>query len=261
MKNISNKSTLHITAAFMAGVIVATWILILIYVFALRPSETAVTSAGNEGSTVSEDDTDKSYDTSIKEWELATSSGESFTFYTPEGYYSLADQYIDNLLSYYAVDGIDAKTAVVGDNVNPYTCNTIISADTLSNVSTMLKTIYADDYDPDLISVSEAYTYMTTGELPDELPLNYTIEEAATYTVNGIDFVAYEVNYDTEYPNETESVESTEISENETEPTVMHTQQILCYSDTEDAVEIVISQATFDRDEALSKLQEFLGVE
>ena len=243
--------------SFFAGALIASWALILIYTFALRPSGTSVSTSTSDSE--STESTEESYNLDIKDWEVSLESGETITLHTPSDFYSLSDQYISNLSDYYGVDDLDTDIVVVGDNVNTFSCNTIINADALSDVSGMLKQIYGDSYDESDVVTSEAYTYMTTGELPEDLPLNYTCEEIATYTVDGIDFVAYEVNYDTEYVNEesTESVESTEEAEPST--TTVHTQQIACYSKTDDSLEIIIYQNEFDKEAALEALEEFIG--
>ena len=223
--------------SFFAGALIASWALILIYTFALRPSGTSVAASTSDSE--STEYTEESYNLDIKDWEVSLESGETITLHTPSDFYT--------------------DIVVVGDNVNTFSCNTIINADALSDVSGMLKQIYGDDYDESEVVTSEAYTYMKTGELPEDLPLNYTCEEVATYTVDGIDFVAYEVNYDTEYVNEesTESVESTEEAEPST--TTVHTQQIACYSKTDDSLEIIIYQNEFDKEAALEVLEEFIG--
>lgn len=202
----------------------------------------------DDGSTIT------SYNTGIKDWKMKTGDKE-LTFNTPDDFYSLSDQYVDNLKEYYSVDEIDAKNLViVGNNTSLYEASTVINASTLSGVSSMLNQIYDDDFNEEDIISSEAYTYMTTGSLPKELPLNYKIDEVATYTIEDVNFIVYEVNYDTEYTNNTVS------SNDAGDVTTVHTQQLACYSDTEDAIEIILYQTEFDRENALTYLEQFLGV-
>lgn len=261
MKKI--KTSIDLLSLIM-GALLATWILILLYIFVLSKRTITVSDSTTPVATTtisSEDDTEVTYNTSITDWEVTLNSGETVNLHTPEDFYSLSDQYMVSLASYYGVDDMTSDSiVVVGDNANTFSSGTIINADSLSDVASMLSQIYGEDVDTDSIVNSEAYTYMTTGELPSDLPLNYEIEELDTYTVNGIEFVVYEVNYDTEYYSSDDTDEdSTEIAEVETE--VVHTQQISCYSKTEDSLEIIIYQDEFDRDAALSLLKEFLGVE
>lgn len=195
------------------------------------------------------------YDTDIAEFDIKCEDGTEHHFNTPEGFYSLSDQYIANLRKYYGVETLPGdNVVVVGDAMSPYDSGTVINASSLSQIREMLKELYGDDYNEDDILYSEAYTYMTTGELPESLPDNYEIDELATYTVNGIKYVTYEVNYDTTY--ETKSDDTT-VSENTTE--TVHTQQLACYSKSEDSMEIIVYMQEFDRDTALSYLQEFIG--
>ncbi len=218
----------------------------------------------------------ESHETDIKDWSMKLDSGEEVSYHTPEGFYSLTDQYIENLKSYYQSDSITSDSMIcVGDKDTPYDSGTVINANKLSDISNMLKQLYGDEFKEEDVVQSEAYTYMTTGKLPEELPDNYKIDEIDTYTVDGIEYVAYEVNYDmtyqledeetsteetpTEYTDESLSQESTEESTEPSETTV-HTQQVCCYSKTDDSVEILIYQSEFNRDEAVKLLKEFLGV-
>lgn len=242
---------------FIIGFCMATWILLVVYLAFLKPGTTS-TSDTDSAVAATEGSSEEviSYDTDIKNWELTTDSGETVKFTTPDGFYSLSDQYLDNLKTYSGVDTLESDDMiVVGDEDSVYSSNTVINVDTLSNVSNMLRQLYGDSYDAESMTLSEAYVYMTTGELPDDVPLNYEIEEIKTYEVNGITYKCYEVNYDTEYESESADEESTE-----TGTEIVHTQQIACYSNTEDAIELICYQTTFNRDEALGYIEEFLGV-
>ncbi len=204
----------------------------------------------------------KNWNTDIKEWSIKTDSGEEIKLHTPDGFYSLTDQYLDSLGSYYDKDSIVSDSmVVVGDDASTYSAKTVINANRLSDTFSMLKQLYGEDFKKDEMVDSEAYTYMKTGKLPEELPLNYKIDEIDTYTVDGIEFVAYEVNYDTEYDMSTDETASGSATEDtEAKKETVHTQQISCYSKTEDSVEIIIYQTDFDRDSAVKILKEFIGV-
>lgn len=191
------------------------------------------------------------YETEIKDWPIKLGD-KNVTYHTPEGFFSLSDQYLENLSDYYKVDSISTDSlVVVGDADTPYSSKTIINADTISDVQNILSQVYGDDFDASEVIESEAYVYMKTGKVPENAADNYKIEEVKTYKVDGIEYVAYEVNYDTTYEAE---------EEGEKDETV-HTQQISCYSKTDDAMEIIVYQAEFDRESALNALEEFLGVE
>ena len=259
-----NKKTNISWKDFFAGAFLSAILCFCIFIFSDSSSENVI-DAIVDVSEKSEDTSDsaaqlddgstiKSYDTGIKDWKIKTGDKE-LTFNTPDGFYSLSDQYVDNLKEYYSADELDSKDLViVGDNTSLYEASTVINASTLSGVSSMLNQIYGDDFKEEDIIYSEAYTYMTTGSLPKELPLNYKIDEVATYTIEDVNFIVYEVNYDTEYTNDT-------VSSNDVEDaTTVHTQQLACYSDTEDAIEIILYQTEFDRENALTYLEQFLGV-
>ena len=213
----------------------------------------------------------KTWNTDIKDWEFSTDSGEKVHYYTPNGYCSLTDQYLDNLKEYYSASAITSDSmVVVGDAASPYDAKTIINANKLSDTFNMLKQLYGEDFDADEMIEAEALTYTKTGKLPDELPLNYKLEELETYEIDGIKYHTYEVNFDTEYEVESDnSDEAAEGSVNdgqqnekeETKKEIVHTQQISCYSDTEDPIEIIVYQTEFSRENAVKALEEFLGVD
>lgn len=198
------------------------------------------------------------YNTDVKDWDITLDSGEKVKYNTPEGFYSLSDQYLDNLKTYYKVDKLKSDSlVVVGDKNTPYDSDTIINADKLSDVNDMLSQLYGDDYKEEEVQQSEAYTYMKTGKIPDDAPDNYKIDEVETVKVDGIEYVIYEVNYDTTYENTSDSTKSTESTEAAT--STVHTQQLACYSKTDDAMEIIVYQTKFNKDSALKYLKEFLG--
>lgn len=245
--------------SFFAGGWLTAMVLVLVYIFALSPDKvsTDVVESTEVAANVETNVEQNTYNTDIKEWNLKTTSGEEIKLYTPDKYYSLSDQYLESLAEYYGLEEIKSDSiAVIGNSTSTYTSDTIINVDTISDVSNMLAQVYGEELTEKDVVESEAYVYMKTGELPEDVPDNYTIEEVNKYTVDGVTYTAYEVNYDTTYTNESEDDTDTEA-----ESTVVHTQQIACYSDTEDAVEIIIYQESFDRDYAITILKELLGVE
>jgi len=245
--------------SFFCGACIATWICIIIYAVNFKQPVSKVTmpaEASSEINTESEEATVKSYVTNIVDWTIPVGD-KTLSFNTPKGFYSLTDQYLENLAKSYGVDSVDAKNMiVVGDSAVATQCTTLINANKLSEVQSMLKQIYGESYTDDSVVEAESYVYMKTGKLPEELPLNYNIEEVAKYTVDGMNYVVYDVSYDTEY----------EVDEDEDESTApvtetIKTQQLTCYSKNEDTIEIVLYQSEFNKELALEKLEEFLGVD
>lgn len=252
-KNSSNKGSRFDLMSFLAGVVAATWACVILYTIAYADKGIANNYAGSDTNQSEVNQQVTAYATDIKDWEFELNSGETVVLHTPDSFYSLSDQYLENLSNYYGGTVTSSSIMVVGDTPTPTSASTIINVDSLSDVASMLGQLYGEEFNEEEVINSEAYVYMTTGELPTDLPDNYDIEEVGTYDVNGVEFVAYEVNYDTTYEGVDE--DSTEVS-----TTVIHTQQIACYSKTDDSIEIIIYQETFDRIIALQLLQEVLGV-
>lgn len=254
----------------IAGIGTAIFVVLVCILFELRAGNGNASKSDVSPDNASDNSvTMESWDTDIKEFSIQTDSGEKFQFNTPEGFYSLSDQYLNNLKDYYSVSSVKSDTmVVVGDSESPYSAKTLINANKLSDVSNMFNQLGYETTEADMLQ-SEAYVYMTTGELPEELPLNYKIDEVDKWKVNGVEFVAYEVSYDTEYEKEAEETESDEKKESgedegessdKKEVETVHTEEICCYSNTEDPIEIVIYQSEFDKDSAVKYLKEFLGV-
>lgn len=257
-----HKNKMHFPSILL-GALLATWACIFIYSFAIKDSLKNATTVDSEDSTeasTTENTSNvetKQYNTAITNWELPLENGPVVKFKTPENFYSLSDQYLENLTKSYSIPEVTSDDMiVVGDNSEATKCGTVINACTFSGLKDILKQVYGDEYNEETMLEAEAYTYMKTGKLPEELPLNYTIKELATFVKDDITYKAYEVNYDTEYEAPSEDTESTETS---TE--TIHTTQVSCYSDTEDAIEIVLYQSEYDSKKALDVLGEFIGTE
>lgn len=192
----------------------------------------------------------KSYVTDTKDWTITTESGETMKFYTPDGWYSLTDQYVDNLASYYNVEVDETNLVCVGNNAAQYQSTATVNMATLSKLHEIMEIMYADDenVNVDDLQYSEAYIYMTTGSLPEGVGDSYTIEEKDTIEKDGITYRSFLVGYDTEYYTD----------DTKTETTTVHTDELMCYSDTKDAVEIVVYMSEWDTDEALKYLHTFI---
>lgn len=263
---MKNKNTFNFKS-YCAGALCASFLAVVVYngilvkdLKQIKNSVNNVTVESTESESKEPETELVQYNTHKTNWVMKLDSGEQLTFKTPKNFYSLTDQYLENLSSYYNGNDVSSDSViVVGDSDTPYQSKTLINCDKLSDISDMLSQLYGEDYDPSEVVQSEAYIYMTTGKIPDNAADNYKIDEIETFKVGDVEFVAYEVNYDTTYKDETgkEKTENeTEVAEDQT----VHTQQISCYSKTDDAVEIIIYQTEFNRDEAMKLLKEFCGV-
>lgn len=189
----------------------------------------------------------KQYDTTIKDWEVTLSDSSTLHYSTPADWFSLADQYNDGLIQYYGKELPDTGIVCVGDNKDQYNATMIINARPLSQVQTVLETIYEDDFNAEEMMYSSTYTFMKDGTEPDD---GSTVEELESIvSADGHTYRIFHHAFDTEYYT----------NEEQTETTTVHTDELLGYSDTEDAVEIIMYMAEFDQDAGIAKLKEFLG--
>lgn len=254
MKNHWKFSEFDFTSCLL-GLLIGIMCAIFWTTFVSKPQEVVV----NDNATTSDEETEvdkeaKVYETQKKQWTINTTSGEELHFTTPEDMYSLTDQYLENLASYYEMDSVTSDSMIViGDTTTPYQSNTIINANSLSDVKAILNQVYADeeDYKSDDIIDSAAYVYMTTGEIPEDAPDNFEISEVDECKSEDVTYKVFKIEYDTTYEAEGEGEEATTV----------HTQQLSAYSDTEDAIEIIINQAEFNQEEGIALLHEFLNVE
>lgn len=108
--------------------------------------------------------------------------------------------------------------------------------------------------------MSEAYTYMTTGKLSDDADETYKVEELKSFKVGDIEYKIYHTSYDITVKSstaETDEDGNTTAPEEET----THYDEIYCYSNTEDPIEIVVYQAEYNADSAIKLIEDFVGVE
>lgn len=243
--------------SFCAGMCTAMLICITIYAVALHPKEAtnpATDVSKNESSTTGETETEtekeKSYDTIITSKTVELNSGETFTFYTPSGYFSLTDQYLDSIGDYYDVDVLKSDTMfVVGDNKDQTLADTIINVDIMSDLPNVFSQLYGKTYTAEEVDKSTTYKYMTTGEIPEDAEDNYKVNEIDDFEVNGIKFKTFAVSYSNTYQDEDGNDQ------------VLETKEIDCYSsNTDDPIEIVMYQTKYDEDAAVKLIREFCGV-
>lgn len=261
------KHEIHFTSV-LVGVLASTVVFLSLQNMGLRDRLAESDKSDKTDNSAKEENTEtdsviKEYLTDLKKFTITTEDGVKVTYHTPKDWYSLTDQYQENIQTFYSDNELEVNNMfVVGDSDTTGKATGLINAAPVSEVSRIMKQVYGDEYKEEDMLVSEAYTYMTTGKLPDDLPDNYEIEELDVLAVSGVNYKVYEINYDTTYTDtepSSEAVEdSTEAMDNNS--TVVHTQKIACYSDTEDPIEIILYLSEFDRDNALSLLREFLGI-
>lgn len=176
-------------------------------------------------------------------------SGEELTYYIPEDHYYLTDNYLASVkYSYNAENDLESPGLIVtGNESSVYGSSEAINATPISGIKVLMKGLYGDDVEIGDLAYSEAYTYMVTGEVPETNALNYEIEEVATVEKDGITYKAYHVSYDIDYSGTGE------------EDSIVHSEQLMCYSDTEDPMEIIIYTGGYDEERSLELLHTFLG--
>ena len=263
-------------ASFLAGVCVSTWLAIGIFFGAggsiningstLDDSKTA--SANTDDSTSTEDTTsEQKWNTSEKKHVIDV-DGKKLTFYTPTDFFSLTDQYLSNMGSYYGKTLKSESFYCVGNNETASAAAHVITANKLSDMSVMLKQLYGDNYDETNVQKAPAYVYMTTGKIPDNAPDNYKIKEVTSLKVSDVTFKVYETEYDQTYEVEGETSEESKSGEKKKDKKnkkddknteVVHYKEMCAYSDTKDTVEVVFYMNEYDKDSALKELKEFLG--
>lgn len=189
------------------------------------------------------------YATDVKEWDVTCNDGKTLKYYTPDTMYSLSDQYLEMLGTAYSKPGLKSDGfIVVGDQSSPSSCNYIINAATLSSTADLLTQISGEETTVENMEMSEAYIYMTTGKLPEDVDDSFVIEEIETVAVGDVSYKVYKLGYDYEYT----------VSENAA-PEIEHVEQLACYSDNADCMEIYVAAQQFNADVALDMLHAFIG--
>lgn len=170
------------------------------------------------------------------------------TFNVPEEHYYLTQSYIDTVAQTYGIDATLAcdNLIVTGNADSVYGAEEAVNATTISGLRQLMSELYGDTVDIDALAYSEAYQYMVTNNIPETSLLNYSIELADTIVKDGITYKAYHVSYD---------VDSYGTGNEED---YIHSEQIMCYSDTEDPIEIIIYTGEYNQERALSLLHTFI---
>lgn len=213
-----------------------------------QPTQVANTSesASSEEST----ETMKVYNTSQLESTI-TSTDSSYTLKAPDGYSSLTDQYLESLKEYYNIETDESNLYVVGNASSQYSADIMINAAPLSKTKELMHTMYdGTDTDVDSLPLSEAYTYMTTGESPAE-DSGCVLEELDQITdTQGHTYRVFQVDRDTEYYTD----------DTQTEKQTVHSTEIAAYTiDSDDPLEIILYMNEWDKDEAIRLLTAFVN--
>lgn len=216
----------------------------------------AGTSSGDKQVSINGDSdvvstTQKDYDTNIKDWTMTCADGTEFSFKTPENFYSLSDQYADTMTQYYGTEFSADNTVCVGDDQQQYQSSVLINASPLSNTKKVVEAVYADDdsVNVDDFKYSEAYQYILTGEMDESIENVELLELDSITTTQGKTFRVFQVDRDTEYYTD----------DTQTETTMVHSTELIAYSDNEDAMEVLVYMNEFDKDAGIKYLTEFLN--
>lgn len=197
--------------------------------------------------------TDPSEDIAARDVEIDTGDAK-ITLHTPENYYYLTEQYRANMASYYQIEMKDVNMFTVGNHANTTESDILINASTINDYRYILSQLYqkdeADFTDADL---SPAYYYFKNGEIPEAAPTNYDIKEVEKITVGDHTYTVFFESYDI--------IQQYTVSENQTEKYTTHCETLTCYSDTENALEIICYVNEDKMDEGIALLKQCLGAE
>lgn len=246
------------------GVMAASVFWLVIYAIRVTPMYNTVQTESNtvtESSATSNEDVEETviaYQTGLRYAEFSWDNGESVRYNTPENFYSLTDQYMDGLSENYGIDlpQMD-RTFIVGDAANTSACTVMINAAALSDVDSILSTLYEEDYSSDEYLYSEVYTYMKNGTLSDELPDNYKLTDYGTVEVDGVTYHMYDKYYTTTYTYYDEE----DVSETSPKEQTIPNYEFVAYSDTEDPVEIILYMVDYSAETAYKYMCEFVGAD
>lgn len=256
---------------FFMGVLTASVVWLLVYAIIVTPKINAgTTTASNTttpsvSSSVKSNDSQDTVDETVVQYQTDIQSAtfhlvdKDISFTTPDGYYSLTDQYLASLGEYYGIetDGVE-NVFVVGDATNSTSCSTMLNVTPFSDLDVLLQRVYGDEYVKEDMLYSDAYKYMTTGELAEDLPLDFTLIQYPTITgTSGVEYTVYSLSYTLTYTyyDENDVAQSTPLTG------YIPNYELCAYSNTEDVCEVIVSMATFDADSAYTLLCEFVGGE
>lgn len=213
--------------------------------------ETSVVNTDSiEASSEPTEDVEIVEDVGVVTADLVLSDGTKCTYNIPKGHNCITSNYIDNVVQAYGTESdIFADNIIVtGDGDSIYNSVESVSATTISSLKSLMRSLYGDDINVDDLAYSEAYTYMKTGEVPETNLIDYSIEEVDSITVGDVTYKAYYVSY---YIDAEGTGNKDDYIKNE---------QLMCYSDTEDVIEIIVYANSNVKERTLELLHDFLGV-
>lgn len=213
--------------------------------------ETSVVNTDSiEASSEPTEDVEIVEDVGVVTADLVLSDGTKCTYNIPKGHNCITSNYIDNVVQAYGTESdIFADNIIVtGDGDSIYNSVESVSATTISSLKSLMRSLYGDDINVDDLAYSEAYTYMKTGEVPETNLIDYSIEEVDTIKVGDVTYKAYYVSY---YIDAEGTGNKDDYIKNE---------QLMCYSDTEDVIEIIVYANSNVKERTLELLHDFLGV-
>lgn len=204
------------------------------------------------------EETVKQYVTNMTEAIFRWEDGSQLSMHAPAGFYSLTDQYIDELEDYYKISGVSSdKIYVVGDADATNACTVMINSAALSSADILLSRVYGDDYDQNEDLQSEVLRYMQTGHITEDLPDNYYLLDLGTVEADGITqhifYRYYTISY-TYYNDD-------DVAETDPQELVIPNYDMVAYSSTDDIVETVLYMVNFDVETAYNYMCEFFGTD
>lgn len=176
---------------------------------------------------------------------LTLSDGSVYGFYLPEGQQIITEDYMDLVKKSYSLDDVEGKNIIwTGDTDNYLDSTVCISATTLDGLRAFVVETRGNDVDVDSIACDEHYIYYTTGEIPETDYIDYSIEQVNTITIDETTYTAYTVDY----------------FEKEKDDSLTEYKYLVCFSDTEDTIEITVYTGEYDEEYAIELLGQFLGL-
>lgn len=194
------------------------------------------------------------------DWTLTTAQGKEITYHIPAEHYNLTDEYLALVPSSLGLS--NAVTAenflITGDSQSVNTSVDSINIATFSELYNLYEQLYGEAFTQEGIEAvySPAYTYAMQGSIPEDAPENYEIEELDSITNGDVTYRVFNVNYDTSYTYTTDA-DGNALDTPETQ--TVHTQHLAAYSDTEDAVEIVVYSSDNTPESESKLLDEFIN--
>lgn len=193
---------------------------------------------------------------------INTESGESIDVIIANDQYDISADYLSILAKGFGTSAeITADNLVItGDKPSVTQSVNSINAAPFSDIFDIYCQIYGEEFEAEGVEGiwSPAYTYMKTGELPEGVPDNYIVEDYSTINTEGIEWKLYNVNYDTDTTQYLDA-SGNPLPEEEVVPTSMHTQFLVAYSNTEDAIEIMCYEENNNPEVQLQMIKDFLG--